>query len=112
MEIIMAAGLILIVLANVAGPAQAAQWASTEATTASLRTGGARLVSSDSHSLNDDKTALITYWEIGRGTDDLEIYRCVDVVGDDFAPLSQTCWKVRRAAGRASIKSDRRESSS
>ncbi len=81
-------------------PAQAAEWQQTLATTASLRTAAAHLVSSDVLRLKDGESAMITYWEAARGTTDLDVYRCVDVVGPDFAPLSQTCWKVLTPTGR------------
>jgi hypothetical protein len=87
-------------------PAQAAQWQHTLATTASLRTGGARLISSDALALDDGESALITYWEILHATADLDIYRCVDVVGRQFSPLRQTCWKVLTPAGRPPVQDE------
>jgi len=76
-------------------PAQAAEeWEPTLATTASLRTGGARLIASDALGLDDGDSALVTYWEIPRDAGNPDVYRCVDVVGQDFAPHRQTCWKV------------------
>ena len=76
-------------------PAQAAEeWEPTLATTSSLRTGGARLVASDALSLDAGESALVTYWEIQRDAGNRDVYRCVDVVGQDFAPQHQTCWKV------------------
>jgi len=83
--------------------AHAEQWKELAATTASLRAFGAHLVSSDALVLDNEKTALITYWEAARGTEDLDVYRCVDIVGEDFAPISQSCWKVLTAAGRRPI---------
>jgi len=75
--------------------AQAAEeWEPTLATTSSLRTGGARLVASDALGLDDGDSALVTYWEIPRDARNVDIYRCVDVVGQDFSPHRQTCWKV------------------
>ena len=85
---------------------QADQWEQVPATTASLRTGGAHLVSSDALGLDDRRTALITYWEAARGTNDLDVYRCVDVVDDRFVPASQSCWKVLTAVGRRPIEED------
>lgn len=81
-------------------PAQAAEeWEQTLATTSSLRTGGARLVASDALSLDDGDSALVTYWEIVRDAGNLDVYRCVDVVGHDFAAQRQTCWKVLTPIG-------------
>ncbi len=98
--------LLSAVLLSATAPVQAEQWQPLGATTASLRTGGAHLVSSDALLLNDKKTALITYWEAPRGTKDQDVYRCVDVVAEDFSPISQSCWKVLTAAGRRPIISD------
>jgi hypothetical protein len=81
--------------------ANAAEWEDALATTASLRTAGARLVSSDVLKLEDGESALITYWE-ARNRADLDVYRCVDVVAADFAPLRQMCWKVLTPDGRRS----------
>jgi hypothetical protein len=68
-------------------PAQAAdEWERTLATTASLRTGDARLVASDALGLGDGDSALVTYWEILRDAGHLDVYRCVDVVGQGFSP--------------------------
>lgn len=86
--------LITLSLFCVAGAAQAAEWEQTLASTASLRTGGAHLVSSDVLKVDDDESALITYWESAPNAANREIYRCVDFVGPDFAPLRQACWKV------------------
>ena len=80
--------------------AHAAEWEQTLATTASLRTGGARLVSSDVLKVDDTESALITYWESASDAEDRNVYRCVDIVGHDFSPLRQTCWKVLTPAGR------------
>lgn len=90
---------ILLVLVPVAS-ATAQQWESSLASVASLRTGGASLVSSDSLSLNHGQYALITYWE-ARSDSDLDIYRCVDITDSSFEPISQECWKVLRPTGRA-----------
>jgi hypothetical protein len=69
-------------------PAQAAadEWEPTLATTASLRTGDARLVASDALGLGDGDSALVTYREILRDAGHLDVYRCVDVVGQGFPP--------------------------
>lgn len=83
-----------ILLAIIVLPVQAAEWEQTLASTASLRTGGANLVSSDVLKVDDDESALITYWESAQNAANREVYRCVDIVGPDFAPLRQTCWKV------------------
>ena len=77
-------------------------WEKTGATTASLRTGGAYLVSSDALIVDDEKSALVTYWIWPEGADNQEVYRCVDVVATiDFAHAAQRCWKVLRARGRS-----------
>ena len=77
-------------------------WEKTGATTASLRTGGAYLVSSDALVVDDEKTALVTYWIWPDGADNQEVYRCVDVVATiDFAHAAQRCWKILRARGRS-----------
>ena len=77
-------------------------WQETGATTASLRTGGAYLVSSDAIEIDDEKTALVTYWIWPEGADNQEVYRCVDIVAKvDFAHAAQKCWKVLRALGRS-----------
>jgi hypothetical protein len=81
------------------GAAHAQQWEPSLASTASLRTGGASLASSDAVTLDDGNLALITYWEV-RTSHDLDVYRCIDVVDSAFAPLSQQCWSVLRPAGR------------
>lgn len=90
--------------------AQAEQWDPSLATTASLRTGGARLASSDALALDDGNVGLITYWEV-RTDDDLDIYRCIDVVDSRFAPVSQSCWKVLRPTGRVSKRAGEARSS-
>lgn len=77
-------------------------WQTTGATTASLRTGGAYLVSSDAIDVDHEKAALVTYWIWPEGADNQEVYRCVDIVGTvDFAHAAQRCWKVLRARGRS-----------
>ena len=81
-------------LAAIVTTSYAAEWEQTLASTSSLRTGGARLVSSDVLKGDDGESALITYWESDPSRSNREIYRCVDIVGVDFAPLRQTCWKV------------------
>ncbi len=80
--------------------ARAEPWESSLASVASLRTGGARLVSSDSIQLEPEKVALITYWE-ARSESDLDIYRCVDITDSSFATISQRCWRALRPTGRA-----------
>jgi len=75
-------------------------WVKTGATTASLRVGGAYLVSSDAVVIDDEKTALITYWQWSSGIEITEVYRCVDIVATaDFAHAAQKCWKILKAAG-------------
>jgi hypothetical protein len=78
------------------GTAHAQQWEQSLASPASLRTGGASLVSSDAVTLDDGKLALITYWEVGT-SHDLDVYRCIDVVDSAFAPTSQQCWSWEAA---------------
>lgn len=98
----------LFLLFIVAVPALAGQWENfpstwekTAATTASLRTGGAYIVSSDAIRIDDEKTALVTYWQWSKGLQDTEVYRCVDIVATvDFEHAAQKCWKVLRAGGR------------
>ena len=85
---------------------QAAEWEQILATTSSLRTGGARLISSDALKLDDGESALITYWEILYDTVHLDVYRCVDVVGQEFAPRRQSCWKVLTPTGRPEVQPD------
>ena len=92
-----------LTLVAVALPAQASEWAETLATTSSLRTGGARLISSDALRLEDGESALVTYWEILHDAVDLDVYRCVDVVGRQLSPLRQTCWKVLTPSGRPPV---------
>lgn len=89
--------------------AEAEQWEPSLATTASLRTGGARLTSSDALTLDKGNIGLITYWEV-RSDNDLDIYRCVDVVDSRFAPVRQDCWRVLRPTGSRSARA--REASS
>ena len=73
-------------------------WHKTRATTASLRTGGAYLVSSDSVDIDSEKTALVTYWIKPEGSEVQDIYRCVDIIAKiDFAPAAPKCWRVLRA---------------
>jgi len=86
---------ILLVLAL---PVHSAEWEQTLATTASLRTAGARLVSSDVFSFEESQAALITYWETA--TTNRDVYRCVDIVNMEFEPVRQTCWKVLAPIGR------------
>lgn len=85
---------LILALFAAAFSVQAAEWERTLATTSSLRTGGARMISSDALKLDDGESALITYWEILHDTAGLNVYRCVDVVGQQFLPRRQTCWKV------------------
>lgn len=80
--------------------AHAAEWEETMASTASLRTGGARLVSSDVLKGDGAESALITYWESSPDGPNHDVYRCVDIVRADFAPVRQTCWKVLTPAVR------------
>jgi len=73
-------------------------WRKSGANTTSLRAGGAYLVSSDAVALDDEKTALITYWIGPEGSESQDVYRCVDVVARvDFAHAAQKCWKILRA---------------
>lgn len=80
---------------------QPSEWERTLATTASLRTAGARLVTSDALRLEDGNSALITYWETA--ANDLAIYRCVDMVDSEFDFISQACWKVLAPTGTRSL---------
>lgn len=73
-------------------------WIETSASTASLRVGGAKLVSSDSLAMDKEHIALITYWEVPRQPKDSEFYRCVDVQTVAFIQVKQTCWSVLTAA--------------
>lgn len=91
--------LLMLGLFATACSAQAAEWEQSLASTASLRTGGARLVSSDVLKIDSTESALITYWESASDAPNRDIYRCVDIVGPDFSPLRQTCWKVLAPAG-------------
>lgn len=81
------------------GSATPQQWESSLASTASLRTGGAELVSSDALETDSGNVALITYWEM-RTDAGLDVYRCIDVVDSTFRPISQECWKALRPAGK------------
>ncbi len=99
----MARYLFFIVLAGVySGNTQAELnpnfWVETSASTASLRIGGAKLVSSDSLAMDKEYIALITYWEVPRQPKDSEFYRCVDVQTVAFIQVKQTCWSVLTAA--------------
>ena len=98
--------LLLLVMATPTAVGQwensASTWEMTQATTASLRTGGAYLVSSDALRIDDEKTALVTYWQWSKGLNNTNVYRCVDIVATvDFAHAAQKCWKVLRANGRS-----------
>lgn len=90
--------------------AQADPWEPSLASVASLRTGGASLVSSDSLQLEREHFALITYWE-ARSESDLDVYRCIDMTDSSFATISQTCWRALRPTGRAPRVIDRVASS-
>ena len=73
-------------------------WRKSGATTTSLRAGGGYLVSSDAIEVDDEKTALVTYWIGPEGSESQDIYRCVDIVAKfDFSHAAQKCWKVLRA---------------
>lgn len=85
--------------------AEETQWQPTAATTASLRTGLARLTSSDAAPLPEGHIALITYWEISEGSE-RDVYRCVDVVAQNFEPMSQRCWKLLAPSGRSARATD------
>jgi hypothetical protein len=89
-----------VLLAFVLSNAAHAQWESSLATVASLRTGGASLVSSDAMALGDGQLALITYWE-ARSDSNLDVYRCVDITDGGFETIRQACWRALRPAGRA-----------
>jgi len=80
--------------------AQAEPWEPSLASVASLRTGGANLVSSDSIQLERGHFALITYWE-ARSEFDLDVYRCVDMTDSSFETIRQMCWRALRPTGRA-----------
>jgi len=76
-------------------------WLKSGATTSSLRAGGAYLVSSDAIEVDDEKTALVTYWIGPEGSESQDVYRCVDIIAKvDFAHAAQKCWKVLRAGDR------------
>ena len=73
-------------------------WRKSGATTASLRAGGGYLVSSDAIEVDDEKTALVTYWIGPEGSESQDVYRCVDILARvDFSHAAQRCWKVLRA---------------
>lgn len=80
--------------------AQADPWEASLASVASLRTGGASLVSSDSLQIDNGQFALITYWE-ARTESNLDFYRCVDITDSSFATGSEQCWRALRPTGRA-----------
>lgn len=80
--------------------AQAEQWESSLASVASLRTGGASLVSSDAMPLDHGRFVLITYWE-ARSDSNLDVYRCVDITDVNFAAIRHECWRALRPTGRA-----------
>jgi hypothetical protein len=90
----------IILLLLVCSAAQAEPWESSLASVASLRTGGASLVSSDSLQLDHGQFALISYWE-ARSESNLDVYRCVDIADSSFATISQQCWRALRPTGRA-----------
>jgi len=94
------AGFLIVLAAN---SAWSEEWMATAASTAALRTYGAVLVSSDSVTLDEDRLALITYWEAPRGKEDRDYYRCVDIVSESFAEQSQQCWSVKTPSGRRAI---------
>jgi hypothetical protein len=85
--------------------ARAEPWESSLASVASLRTGGASLVSSDSMQLDHGRFALITYWE-ARSESDLDVYRCVDISDSSFETISEWCWRALRPTGRAAREVD------
>lgn len=86
----------------VASPLHAQQWKPSLASTASLRTGEAKLVSSDSLEMDGGNIALITYWE-ARSSHSLDVYRCIDVVDSAFEQISQQCWSALRPTGRGPV---------
>lgn len=90
----------VILSAFLIGTAYAQQWEPSLASVASLRTGGAKLVSSDALTLRDGKIAMVTYWE-ARSESDLDFYRCIDISDQSFLPVSQQCWRSLRPTGRA-----------
>jgi hypothetical protein len=89
----------IILLLLVGSAVQAEPWESSLASVASLRTGGASLVSSDSMRLDHGQFVLITYWEARSGSN-LDVYRCVDITDSSFATVSQQCWRALRPTGR------------
>jgi hypothetical protein len=91
--------LVLLSVGLFSAASHAQQWQPSLATTASLRTGKAELVTSDALDLGTGRIALITYWEL-RTTDDLDVYRCIDIVDSQFASERQECWRVLRPSGR------------
>jgi hypothetical protein len=84
------------------GTASAQQWQPSLASAASLRTARATLVSSDVLKKDGDRVALITYWE-ARTSDNLDVYRCVDLVDSAFKELGEQCWRALRPTGRGPI---------
>lgn len=80
-------------------------WVKVAASTASLRTGGGTIVASDVLPLGSGRLALITYWELARGSSDRDIYRCIDVQTIQFEQIEQTCWSVLTPSGRRPIES-------
>lgn len=93
----------LLALLLISAGVNAGEWESTAASTASLRTYGAILVSSDAIDTEKNNIALITYWRAQRGKEDQDFYRCVDVVSKSFEPISQECWTVKTPSGRREI---------
>lgn len=89
----------LLVVSNAT---HAQQWQPSLATVASLRTGGATIVSSDSLEMDDGNIAFVTYWE-ARSHHYLDVYRCIDVVDSTFQALSQECWSALRPTGRGPV---------
>jgi hypothetical protein len=87
--------------------AQAEPWESSLASVASLRTGGASLVSSDAMQLDNEQFALITYWE-ARSESNLDVYRCVDIADSSFATITQQCWRALRPTGTSATRDRRR----
>jgi hypothetical protein len=92
----------ILILLLVSEPSYSLQWEPSLASTGSLRTGGARLMSSDALKMGDGNIALITYWEV-RTPHDLDMYRCVDTVDSAFQEKGEQCWRAQRPSGRGPV---------
>jgi hypothetical protein len=68
-------------------------WVKVNASVSSIRTGEGKLISTDALTLDKDRLAFITYWEVVRSPTRSDIFRCVDVQTNEFAQIEHTCWK-------------------